>query len=179
MRLAEVRPDLIALPVTRNHELSALTLQISTLKKEPCGEDVPVVLFQRGTKAPRDIKALLQKVGASAFLPWPPRHDVISKAVDVLTQEDSTDSQMSLPVIEEEATAEITINQAEDNFIDPILFAAAGGLDEDDDEMPTNPRQPLAELNELEMKVEVQPTKEDVVEQTAACVGQDIGRKTV
>ena len=168
MRLAEVRPDMIVLPIRHKQDLNLLREQVALLRNEPCGENIPIVLYQRGSKAPSRIKEVLNTVGASAFLPWPPRKDVLSKAVNVLTHEASTDSQMSMPVIEEEATAEITINQPEENFIDPLLFAAAGALDEDDDEMPTNPRQPLSEIDELDVRVEVQPTKEDVVEQTAS-----------
>ena len=168
LRLTEIRPDLVVLPISNNQDLSPLTLQISALKKEPCGEDVPILLYQRGPKAPDDVKKILKAVGASAFLPWPPKADIISKAVTVLALDSSTDSHVSIPVLEEEATAEITVNQIQDNFIDPVLFAAAVGLDEHDDEMPTNPRQSLSEIEELEIKVEVQTAEADVAEDTAA-----------
>ncbi|MEE2900871.1 MAG: J domain-containing protein [Myxococcota bacterium] len=168
LRLTEIRPDLVVLPISQNQDLGPLTLQISALKKEPCGEDVPILLYQRGPKAPDDVRKILKAVGASAFLPWPPKEDIISKAVTVLVLDSSTDSHVSIPVLEEEATAEITVNQIQDNFIDPVLFAAAVGLDEHDDEMPTNPRQSLSEIEELEIKVEVQTAEADVAEDTAA-----------
>jgi len=168
LRLTEIRPDIIVLPICQNQDLGPLTRQISALKKEPCGEDVPILLYQRGPKSPDNVKKILNDVGASAFLSWPPKEDMISKAVTVLALDSSTDSHVSIPALEEEATAEITVNQIQDNFIDPVLFAAAVGLDEHDDEMPTNPRQSLSEIDELNSKVEVQTAEADVDEDTAA-----------
>ena len=156
-RFVEVRPDLVILPMSGMVEEERVRTTITQMRSEPCGKDVPVVLYNPTSNAISDARSLLKKIGASAFIPWPPRLEVLVKAIGALTHELSTDSVM--PIIQEEATAEITVNHADDLEIDPILAQAALALDQEVDEIPTNPGQALSEsgLDDVDISISNTP----------------------
>ena len=153
VRFVEVRPDLVVLPFTGEDDFDHVARSIKRMRNEPCGKNIPVVLYNYSGTQINDARGLLKKLGASAFIPWPPRAELLNKAIGILTQELSTDS--AVPSIQEEATAEITINHADELEIDPLLAQAARALDEEVDDIPTNPRQSISEnnLDSVEIRV--------------------------
>jgi hypothetical protein len=147
-RFVEVRPDLVLLPLfdaedPASQGIAPIAEAIKKMRAEPCGSGLPVVLFDSSSTPLSDARKILKTLSASAFLPWPPRQDQIVRAIQVLTNEQSTDG--ALPPPPEESTAEITIERSDALLIDPLLAALA--LDEESDEIETNPRQALMEAS--------------------------------
>ena len=165
VRFVEVRPDLVLMPMTGESDLADTSVTIKRMRAEPCGKNIPIILYNHSSFPITDARGLLKKIGASAFIPWPPRTEVLTKAIGVLTQELSTDS--AVPSIQEEATAEITINHEDDLAIDPVLAQAARALDEEVDEIPTNPRQSLSEnsFESVEIQVSDSSFEIDVIQE--------------
>jgi hypothetical protein len=164
-RFVEARPDLVLLPMSDASQKEQVAINIRQMQNEPCGKDIPIILYDSSKGKLKNMRAILKLVGASAFIPWPPRTELLNKAISVLTQEPSTDS--AVQAIQEEATSEITIDGEAKLEIDPLLEQAARAHDEAD-EIPTNPRQPVAQEIFSEPQVEVPSSTVDLEHPTKA-----------
>jgi len=164
-RFVEVRPDMVLLPFSGDKAMEEISTVTKRMRIEPCGTNIPIVLYDSTVAKLKDPRKILKKLGASAFLPWPPRQAQLGRAIQVLTTEHSTDG--AVPPQPEESTAEITIDRSDALEIDPILARAAIALDEETDEIPTNPRQSLSEQSNPENIVSV-PSPSGDQEETPA-----------